>query len=116
MFEIIFEDPKTPGEKQFAYQNSWGLTTRTIGVMTMVHGDNMGLVLPPRVACVQVRKPFLFIIPFMKYKPCLLKEISKGDFSECHSGRFRWIQKQPILQSRPIVHCVTAYTICVLVF
>uniref|UniRef100_A0A2K6LDS0 Bifunctional glutamate/proline--tRNA ligase n=1 Tax=Rhinopithecus bieti TaxID=61621 RepID=A0A2K6LDS0_RHIBE len=54
MFEIVFEDPKTPGEKQFAYQNSWGLTTRTIGVMTMVHGDNMGLVLPPRVACVQV--------------------------------------------------------------
>ncbi|XP_029449037.1 bifunctional glutamate/proline--tRNA ligase isoform X2 [Rhinatrema bivittatum] len=54
MFEIIFEDPKMPGEKQYAYQNSWGLTTRTIGVMTMVHGDNMGLVLPPRVACVQV--------------------------------------------------------------
>uniref|UniRef100_A0A8D0GQY5 Glutamyl-prolyl-tRNA synthetase 1 n=1 Tax=Sphenodon punctatus TaxID=8508 RepID=A0A8D0GQY5_SPHPU len=54
MFEIVFEDPKMPGEKQFAYQNSWGLTTRTIGVMTMVHGDNMGLVLPPRVACIQV--------------------------------------------------------------
>ncbi|KAM4041725.1 bifunctional glutamate/proline--tRNA ligase isoform 4-T4 [Anomaloglossus baeobatrachus] len=54
MFEIIFEDPKKPGEKQYAFQNSWGLTTRTIGVMTMVHGDNMGLVLPPRVACVQV--------------------------------------------------------------
>ncbi|XP_072436857.1 bifunctional glutamate/proline--tRNA ligase isoform X1 [Chiloscyllium punctatum] len=54
MFEIVFEDPKKPGEKQFAYQNSWGLTTRTIGVMTMVHGDNQGLVLPPRVACVQV--------------------------------------------------------------
>ncbi|XP_067149149.1 bifunctional glutamate/proline--tRNA ligase isoform X2 [Apteryx mantelli] len=53
MFEIVFEDPKKPGEKQFAYQNSWGLTTRTIGVMTMIHGDNMGLVLPPRVACVQ---------------------------------------------------------------
>lgn len=67
MFEIIFEDPKTPGEKQFAYQNSWGLTTRTIGVMTMVHGDNMGLVLPPRVASVQVRKIFLFIILFIKY-------------------------------------------------
>ncbi|XP_062427788.1 bifunctional glutamate/proline--tRNA ligase isoform X6 [Rhea pennata] len=54
MFEIVFEDPKKPGEKQFAYQNSWGLTTRTLGVMTMIHGDNMGLVLPPRVACVQV--------------------------------------------------------------
>ncbi|KAM9817196.1 bifunctional glutamate/proline--tRNA ligase [Neosynchiropus ocellatus] len=54
MFEIMFEDPKNPGEKQLAYQNSWGLTTRTIGVLTMVHGDNMGLVLPPRVACLQV--------------------------------------------------------------
>ncbi|XP_068922106.1 bifunctional glutamate/proline--tRNA ligase isoform X1 [Petaurus breviceps papuanus] len=54
MFEIIFEDPKTPGEKQYAYQNSWGLTTRTIGVMVMVHGDNTGLVLPPRIASVQV--------------------------------------------------------------
>ncbi|XP_066172316.1 bifunctional glutamate/proline--tRNA ligase isoform X4 [Sylvia atricapilla] len=54
MFEIVFEDPKKPGEKQFAYQNSWGITTRTIGVMTMIHGDNMGLILPPRVACIQV--------------------------------------------------------------
>uniref|UniRef100_A0A8C5M9G7 Glutamyl-prolyl-tRNA synthetase 1 n=1 Tax=Leptobrachium leishanense TaxID=445787 RepID=A0A8C5M9G7_9ANUR len=54
MFEIVFEDPKTPGVKQYAYQNSWGLTTRTIGVMTMIHGDNMGLILPPRVACVQI--------------------------------------------------------------
>ena len=36
------------------YQNSWGLSTRTIGVMVMVHGDNKGLVLPPRVACIQV--------------------------------------------------------------
>nr|XP_048699169.1 bifunctional glutamate/proline--tRNA ligase isoform X1 [Caretta caretta] len=54
MFEIVFEDPKIPGEKQFAYQNSWGISTRTIGVMTLIHGDNMGLVLPPRVACVQV--------------------------------------------------------------
>uniref|UniRef100_A0A673BL06 Bifunctional glutamate/proline--tRNA ligase n=1 Tax=Sphaeramia orbicularis TaxID=375764 RepID=A0A673BL06_9TELE len=54
MFEIVFEDPKNPGEKQLAFQNSWGITTRTIGVLTMVHGDNMGLVLPPRVACLQV--------------------------------------------------------------
>uniref|UniRef100_A0A3Q4GM48 Glutamyl-prolyl-tRNA synthetase 1 n=1 Tax=Neolamprologus brichardi TaxID=32507 RepID=A0A3Q4GM48_NEOBR len=54
MFEIVFEDPKRPGEKQLAFQNSWGITTRTIGVLTMVHGDDMGLVLPPRVACLQV--------------------------------------------------------------
>ncbi|XP_018117064.1 uncharacterized protein LOC100158287 isoform X5 [Xenopus laevis] len=54
MFEIVFEDPKTPGLKQYAYQNSWGLSTRTIGAMVMVHADNIGMVLPPRVACVQV--------------------------------------------------------------
>lgn len=36
------------------WQNSWGLTTRTIGVMVMVHSDDTGLVLPPRVAPTQV--------------------------------------------------------------
>lgn len=53
MFEIVYENPETQ-EKEFVYQNSWGLTTRTIGVMCMVHGDNKGLVLPPKVASVQV--------------------------------------------------------------
>jgi prolyl-tRNA synthetase len=53
MFDITFEDQR--GHKQHVYQNSWGLTTRTIGVMTMIHGDNKGLVLPPRIAKYQVR-------------------------------------------------------------
>lgn len=53
MFEIVFEDPETQ-EKKYAFQNSWGFTTRTIGVMIMVHADNQGLVLPPRVAPKQV--------------------------------------------------------------
>ncbi|GMR52498.1 hypothetical protein PMAYCL1PPCAC_22693, partial [Pristionchus mayeri] len=52
MFDINFEGEK--GKKEFAYQNSWGLTTRTIGAMVMVHGDDSGLVLPPRVAATQV--------------------------------------------------------------
>ena len=51
MFNILFEDQN--GEKKLVYQNSWGMTTRTIGVMVMVHGDNKGLVLPPRVARLQ---------------------------------------------------------------
>ena len=42
------------GGRAFAFQNSWGLTTRTIGAMIMVHGDDAGLVLPPRVAATQV--------------------------------------------------------------
>ncbi|KAH9019415.1 prolyl-tRNA synthetase [Lactarius hengduanensis] len=45
-------DPTGQG-KTYVWQNSWGLSTRTIGVMVMVHGDNQGLVLPPRVASVQ---------------------------------------------------------------
>jgi len=56
MFNIVFEDPNNPDskEKLFVHQNSWGITTRTIGVLVMVHGDNKGLVLPPRVAKIQV--------------------------------------------------------------
>jgi prolyl-tRNA synthetase len=58
MFNIVVEDPEKPGgsedSKLFVWQNSWGLSTRTIGVMVMVHGDNQGLVLPPRVASIQV--------------------------------------------------------------
>lgn len=52
MFDIIYEDPITQ-EKKHVYQNSWGLTTRTVGVMIMIHGDDKGLVIPPRVAPIQ---------------------------------------------------------------
>lgn len=54
MFKICFDDPNNPEKQAFAYQNSWGLSTRTIGAMVMVHGDDQGLVLPPRVAAIQV--------------------------------------------------------------
>ena len=52
MFGIEAEGEKK--EKIIPYQNSWGFTTRSIGVMIMVHGDDKGLVLPPRVAPIQV--------------------------------------------------------------
>ncbi len=47
-FDIKFldKDEKT----KFAWQNSWGISTRTIGIMIMIHGDDKGLVLPPKVA------------------------------------------------------------------
>ena len=54
MFDISFEDPVNGKDKLFAYQNSWGITTRTIGVMIMVHGDDKGLQVPPKVARYQV--------------------------------------------------------------
>lgn len=55
MFGIQVEDPHSKGaEKLNVWQNSWGLSTRTIGVMVMTHSDNKGLVIPPRVAERQV--------------------------------------------------------------
>lgn len=51
MFNISVENPQGPEfPKVFAYQNSWGLSTRVIGVMVMIHSDNKGLVIPPRVS------------------------------------------------------------------
>jgi prolyl-tRNA synthetase len=60
MFKIAFE-PATGGDRVIPWQTSWGLTTRSIGVAVMVHGDNKGLVLPPRVAPIQV-----IILPIAK--------------------------------------------------
>lgn len=55
MFDISVENPEGDDKpKVFAYQNSWGLSTRVIGVMVMTHSDNKGLVLPPRIAQYQV--------------------------------------------------------------
>ncbi|CAG8496319.1 11996_t:CDS:2 [Diversispora eburnea] len=61
MFDILIEDPNAPAgsdgknaKKLYVWQNSWGLTTRSIGVMVMIHGDDKGLVLPPQVAQIQV--------------------------------------------------------------
>jgi prolyl-tRNA synthetase len=54
MFEITVEDPSQKGNHIHVWQNSWGLSTRVIGVMIMIHGDDKGLVLPPRVSKVQV--------------------------------------------------------------
>lgn len=54
MFDITVEDPENEREKLHVWQNSWGLSTRSIGVMVMTHGDNQGMITPPRVAPIQV--------------------------------------------------------------
>ena len=52
---------------QYAHQTSWGVSTRLIGSLIMVHGDDNGLVLPPQVAPIQI-----IIIPIMQQKPGVL--------------------------------------------
>jgi prolyl-tRNA synthetase len=52
VFDIEFSDEK--GEKRRPFQTSWGLSTRSLGGIILSHGDDAGLVLPPRLAPVQV--------------------------------------------------------------
>ncbi len=51
-FEIKFLDKD--GSQKYAYTSSWGVSTRLIGALIMAHGDQRGLVLPPKVAPTQV--------------------------------------------------------------
>ncbi|MBO5279501.1 MAG: proline--tRNA ligase [Lachnospiraceae bacterium] len=52
---------------KYVHQTSWGMSTRIIGAIIMVHGDNSGLVLPPRVAPTQV-----MVIPIAQHKEGVL--------------------------------------------
>lgn len=52
VFKIQFQNRE--GKNDFVWQTSWGLSTRSIGGLIMVHGDDQGLVLPPKIAPVQV--------------------------------------------------------------
>jgi prolyl-tRNA synthetase len=57
---------------KYVWQTSWGLTTRTIGAMIMVHGDNSGLVIPPHIAPVQCA-----IIPIQQRKEGVLEKANE---------------------------------------
>jgi len=61
VFNIKFKNRK--GEEEMPWQTSWGLSTRSVGALVMVHGDDAGLILPPKVAPIQV-----IIIPIFKKK------------------------------------------------
>jgi prolyl-tRNA synthetase len=86
-FNITYaaEDQST----QLAHQNSWGFTTRSIGIAVMMHSDDKGLVLPPRVA-----ENRIVILPIM----------SKGDNTEiiayCESLAEMLREHDPIIDAR----------------
>jgi prolyl-tRNA synthetase len=64
-FGIQYTDKNN--QLQYVHQTSWGMTTRLIGAIIMVHGDDSGLVLPPVVAPVQ-----LIIVPISQHKEGVL--------------------------------------------
>ena len=64
-----------------AFQTSWGMSTRIIGAIIMVHGDDSGLVLPPRIAPTQV-----MVIPIAQQKEGVLEKAT--EVYESLKGRF----------------------------
>ena len=69
-FAIQFTDKDN--KLKYVHQTSWGVSTRMIGGLIMVHSDNSGLVLPPRVAPVQVA-----IIPVQQRKEGVLEKAAE---------------------------------------
>ncbi|MDO4489352.1 MAG: proline--tRNA ligase [Eubacteriales bacterium] len=69
-FDIQYTDKEN--KLQYVHQTSWGMTTRMIGAMIMVHGDNQGLKLPPHIAPTQV-----MIVPIMQHKEGVLDKANE---------------------------------------
>ncbi len=69
-FDIQYTDKEN--KLQYAHQTSWGMTTRLIGAIIMVHGDDSGLVLPPKIAPTQV-----MIIPIAQHKEGVLEKAAE---------------------------------------
>lgn len=78
------------GKEQYAWTTSWGMTTRMIGAMIMTHGDDDGLVMPPRIASAHI-----VMIPIIHKE-----ETKKEVISYCHAlaGKLRHVlfEGQPL--------------------
>ncbi len=66
-FDITYTDREN--KIRYPHQTSWGVSTRMIGAIIMTHGDDNGLILPPKVAPVQV-----VMIPVAQHKPGVLEK------------------------------------------
>ena len=69
-FGIQYSDKDN--QLKYVHQTSWGLSARVIGALIMVHGDDSGLVLPPRIAPTQV-----MVIPIAQHKPGVLEKANE---------------------------------------
>ncbi|NLJ41403.1 MAG: proline--tRNA ligase [Clostridiales bacterium] len=81
VFDIEYLD--RDGQQKYVWQTSWGVTTRLIGAVIMVHGDERGLVLPPKVAPVQV-----VMVPIAIHKDGVLEKANEV-FDELKAAGFR---------------------------
>ncbi|WGH25612.1 MAG: His/Gly/Thr/Pro-type tRNA ligase C-terminal domain-containing protein [Candidatus Shikimatogenerans bostrichidophilus] len=70
MYKTKFINNK--GQKKYVWGTSWGISTRLIGAIIMIHNDNNGLILPPKIAPIQI-----IIIPIYNKKKYYQKKIKK---------------------------------------
>ena len=69
-FDIQYSDSQN--QLQYVHQTSWGMSTRIIGALIMVHGDDSGLKLPPRVAPIQA-----MVIPISQRKEGVMEKAAE---------------------------------------
>ena len=79
-FDITYTDREN--KIQYPHQTSWGVSTRMIGAIIMTHGDDNGLILPPKVAPIQVA-----IIPVAQHKEGVLEKA--GEIKSILEAKFR---------------------------
>ena len=79
-FDITFTD--RDNTVKYPHQTSWGVSTRMIGAIIMTHGDDNGLILPPKIAPIQVA-----IIPVAQHKEGVLEKA--GEIKALLSENFR---------------------------
>lgn len=79
-FNIHFQNRQ--GKNDFAWQTSWGISTRSLGGLVLTHGDDMGLVLPPKLAPVKV-----VIIPILGKEDEKILSFSKDLKKKIEDGK-----------------------------
>ncbi|MDO9573663.1 MAG: proline--tRNA ligase [Candidatus Contubernalis sp.] len=82
VFDITFLDQDD--QLKFVWQASWGVSTRLIGAIVMVHGDNRGLKIPPKVAPIQV-----VVVPIMPKKTREMVLEKAGELLDRLGKKFR---------------------------
>ena len=79
-YDVTFTD--RDNKLKYCHQTSWGVSTRLIGALIMVHGDDSGLVLPPAIAPTQV-----MVIPIAAHKPGVMEKAA--EIRNELAGKFR---------------------------
>ncbi|MGL5204952.1 MAG: proline--tRNA ligase [Metamycoplasmataceae bacterium] len=83
IFNISYKSKNN--KQEFVYQSSWGISTRLLGAIIMTHGDNRGIIIPPKIAPIQID-----IIEIMADKEKLVQDLShkvKNELENSYSIR-----------------------------